>query len=114
MVPIPTAASRVPGFSVHDALWELVRGGLTPLEALQAATRNPAEYFQATDSLGRMAPGQLADFVLLDANPLQDIYNTRRIRAVVANGRFFDRGELDALLAEARQMARGNTPHGNP
>ncbi len=97
----------VPGFSLHTLLEAMVLDGLTPLQALQTATLNPAAYFDATDSLGTIAPGNVADLVLLDANPLADIYNTRRIRAVVANGRFFDRGELDVLLLEAEQRARG-------
>jgi imidazolonepropionase-like amidohydrolase len=98
----------VPGFSLHDQLWTFVRSGLTPLEALQTATLNPALYFHATDSLGTIAPDKLADFVLLDANPLVDIYNTRRIRAVVANGRFFDRADLDALLLDVERLARSS------
>ncbi len=86
------------GFGLHDELEYLVSAGLTPLQALRAATINPARYFNATDSLGTIAPGKLADLVLLDANPLSEIANTRRIQAVVANGRLFRRGDLDALL----------------
>lgn len=79
-----------PGFSLHEELQLLVRSGLTPLEALRTATYNPAEYFSATDSLGTVAKGKVADMVLLDANPLVDIGNTRRIAAIIANGRLFD------------------------
>jgi len=88
-----------PGFSLHDELALLVGAGLTPLEALRAATLDPARFLDATDSLGTVAPGQLADLVLLDADPLADIQNTRKIRAVVLNGRLLDRVALDALLA---------------
>jgi imidazolonepropionase-like amidohydrolase len=63
-----------------------VQAGLTPLAALQAATIAPARFFHATDSLGTVAPGQVADLVVLDANPLDDIANTRRIHAVIAHG----------------------------
>jgi imidazolonepropionase-like amidohydrolase len=77
----------------------LTEAGLTPLEAIQAATLNPAKFFHATDSLGTVGAGKIADLVLLDANPLVDIHNTTRIRAVVANGRYFDRVALDALIA---------------
>jgi hypothetical protein len=92
-----------PGFSLHEELELLVsEGGLTPLQALRSATGTPAEFLQLQDSLGSIAPGKLADLVLLDANPLDDIRNTQRIRAVVANGRLLDRPALDSLLAQAR------------
>src|SRR5581483_7567590 len=67
------------GSSVHDELALFVRAGLTPLAALQAATIGPARFFHATDSLGTVAPGKVADLVVLDANPLDEIANTRRI-----------------------------------
>lgn len=89
-----------PGFSLHDELELLVEAGLTPLQALQAATLEPARFFEATDSLGTVEAGKLADLVLLNANPLEDITNTQRIRAVIADGRFYDRDALDRLLAE--------------
>ncbi|HYS69028.1 MAG TPA: amidohydrolase family protein, partial [Gemmatimonadaceae bacterium] len=87
-----------PGFSVHQELELLVRSGLTPLEALRAATYNPAEYLGALDSLGTVGEGKVADLVLLDADPLSDIRNTRRISTVIANGRVFDRAQLNELL----------------
>jgi cytosine/adenosine deaminase-related metal-dependent hydrolase len=96
-----------PGFSLHDELELLVEAGLSPLEALRAATLNPARYLEATDSLGTVAPGKLADLVLLSANPLEDIRNTRRIAAVVLNGRYLDRAVLDRWLAEAERAAEG-------
>jgi imidazolonepropionase-like amidohydrolase len=100
-----------PGFSLHDELELLVKAGLTPLEALRAATYNPAEYLNALDSLGTVAPGKLADLVVLDANPLDRIQNTRRISAVVANGRLFRRAALDSLLADvAATLGSGKSP----
>jgi imidazolonepropionase-like amidohydrolase len=87
-----------PGFSLHEELELLVRSGLTPLEALRAATYNPAEFLGTLDSLGTVAQGKVADLVLLDANPLADIRNTRRISAVIANGRVFDRAARAQLL----------------
>jgi imidazolonepropionase-like amidohydrolase len=87
-----------PGFSLHEELELLVRSGLSPLEALRAATYNPAEYLGALDSLGTVGRGKVADLVLLDANPLLDIRNTRRISSVIANGRVFDRARLNELL----------------
>ena len=95
-----------PGFSLHDELALLVEAGLTPLEAIQTATINPAEYLGALDSLGVVQPGHLADFVLLSANPLEDIQNTTRISAVAANGRYLSREALDGLLAEVESAAR--------
>jgi len=87
-----------PGFSLHEELGLLVRSGLTPLEAVRAATYNPAEYLGALDSLGTVGQGKVADLVLLDADPLSDIRNTRRISTVIANGRVFDRAQLNELL----------------
>ena len=87
-----------PGFSLHDELELLVRAGLTPLEALRTATYNPAEFLGALDSLGTVAKGKLADVVLLEANPLTDIRNTRRISVVIANGRVFDGAARAQLL----------------
>ena|SRR5689334_1010595 len=87
-----------PGFSLHDELGLLVRAGLTPLEALQTATINPAEFFGMQGALGTVEQGKVADLVLLNANPLENIANTKRIAAVIANGRLFDRAALNALL----------------
>jgi hypothetical protein len=87
-----------PGFGLHEELAMLVRGGLSPAEALRAATLAPARYLGATDSLGTIAAGKAADLVLLDANPLADINSTRRIAAVVLNGRYIDDRERRKLL----------------
>ena len=95
-----------PGFSLHEELQLLVRSGLTPLEALRTATYNPAEYLGALDSLGTIGRGKLADLLLLDGNPLTDISNTRRISAVIANGRLFDRPALTRLLDRVEAALR--------
>jgi imidazolonepropionase-like amidohydrolase len=95
-----------PGFSLHDELALYVKAGLTPMEALQTATRNPAEFFGLLDKLGTIEIGKLADLVLLDANPLQDIANTEKISAVVVNGRLVDRQELQMMLANAEAVAK--------
>jgi imidazolonepropionase-like amidohydrolase len=94
------------GSSLHDELSMLVDAGLSSLEALQAATVNPARFLGRTDDLGAVQQGKLADLVLLDANPLEDIRNTQKIASVVLNGRFLDRQALDALLAKAVAEAR--------
>jgi hypothetical protein len=92
------------GTSLHRELQMLVGAGLTPLEALQTATLNPAEFLALTKS-GRISPGYLADLVLLDGDPTADIANTAKIAAVVLHGRFLSREELDAMLAKARAAA---------
>lgn len=92
----------VPGASLHEELRTLVeQAGLSPLAALQAATLNPARVLGLSDSLGTVEAGKLADLVLLDADPLVEISNTQRIRAVVWDGRLFRRADLDRLLASA-------------
>ncbi len=89
-----------PGSSVHEEMRVLVeQGGLTPLEALRGATLYAARAMGVERSAGTVAAGREADLVLLDANPLDDIRNTQRIRAVVLRGRYLDRRALDALLA---------------
>lgn len=95
-----------PGFGLHEELLELVRSGLTPAAALRAATYEPARYLGATDSLGTIAVGKLADLVLLDADPLADIANARRIAAVLTRGHVYDRAAIDLLLADAERAAR--------
>ncbi|HUF70506.1 MAG TPA: amidohydrolase family protein [Longimicrobiales bacterium] len=95
-----------PGFAVHDELKELVRAGLTPAEALRAATLTGAEFLGRTADFGTVAVGKRADLVLLSANPLDDIRNTQRIEAVVLDGRYLDREALDALLVETEKAAK--------
>ena len=94
-----------PGFGLHEELSLLVESGLTPMEALQTATRNPAMYFGRLDSMGTIEKGKSADLVLLDADPLADIHNTQKIAAVVMRGRYFSRADLDKLLASAADRA---------
>jgi hypothetical protein len=96
------------GFSVHDEMELLVdEGKLSPLASLQAATLNAARYLNALDSLGTINEGKIADLVVLDANPLEDISNTQRIHAVVLDGRYFNRTALDSMLVTAEELARG-------
>ena len=94
-----------PGFGIHDELALLVDAGLSPLAALQAATRNAAQFMGQLDHLGTIEAGKTADLVLLDKDPLADIHNTRAIQAVVLNGKLYPRAALDAMLAEAQTLA---------
>jgi hypothetical protein len=100
-----TPAFPMPGFELHEMLAVFVVKGMSPLEALRTATLNPALALHAIDSLGTVAAGKVADLVLLDADPLANIWNTTKIRAVVANGRYYDRAALDGLLADAERAA---------
>lgn len=101
----PPGVYIFPGFSLHEELQRFVAAGFTPMEALQTATINPAKFLGMDDRLGTIEKGKLADLVLLDANPLDDIRNTQKIAAVVVNGRYLSRGELDKMLAGAEAAA---------
>jgi imidazolonepropionase-like amidohydrolase len=96
----------VPGFSLHDELANFVEAGFTPMEALQTATSNPAKFLGMEASFGSVEPGKIADLVLLSANPLEDIRNTRKISIVVANGHIFDRAALDQILTHVEAAAK--------
>jgi imidazolonepropionase-like amidohydrolase len=93
------------GFSLHDELALLVEAGLSPLDALRAATLNPAKLFGWESSMGSVRKGRAADLVLLEANPLEEIGNTRRISGVVLQGEWFDKERLRGLLDEVAQRA---------
>jgi imidazolonepropionase-like amidohydrolase len=95
-----------PGFSLHEELQRFVAAGLTPMEALQTATLNPAKFLGMDDRLGTIEKGKAADMVLLDANPLDDIRNTQKIAAVMVNGRYFSRAHLDQMLAGVEAAAK--------
>jgi imidazolonepropionase-like amidohydrolase len=98
-------AWRIPGRSLHESMVETNKAGLTPMDVLVAATSSSARLVRRDKELGTVQTGKLADMVLLDANPLDDISNSRRINAVIVNGRLMDRTTLDALLA---RMAAAN------
>ena len=98
-------AWRIPGRSLHESLLEMNNAGLTPAELIVAGTSSSARLLKREKDLGTVQAGKLADLVLLDANPLDQIANARRINAVVANGRLYDRKALDDLLS---QLATAN------
>ncbi len=91
-----------PGIGLHDELSLFVKEGLTPAQALSAATRAGPAWFGTLDRYGGISEGRAADLVLLDANPLQDIQATRAINTVVLRGQVYDRKALDALLVQTR------------
>ncbi len=94
-----------PGFSLHDELELLVQAGFTPVEAIQAATINPAKFLGLEKSLGTIEKGKLADLVLLEANPLENISNTKKIFAVIVNGRYLSNEMLQKMLADVESDA---------
>ena len=100
----PPVCSYTPGLSLHFELQALVLAGLSPLAALQTATLNASEFFDATEDLGSVEVGKYADMVLLDADPLDDINNTKSIAAVVSRGKIYDRQTLDEILSDLENM----------
>ncbi|MDR3702538.1 MAG: amidohydrolase family protein [Candidatus Sulfopaludibacter sp.] len=92
----------VPGFALHEELALLVEAGLSPAAALRTATWNPAEFLHVSQDYGSLEPSKVADLVVLDANPLIAIANTRRIHAVVRRGHLIEAAELHAMLEGVR------------
>ena len=109
---IPLLAGTDLGFpyvfpgDLHKELERLVEAGLPPIDALRAATINPARYLGRESDLGTVEKGKLADLVLLEANPLEDIRNTTKINSVIVNGRLFDRGALVRILNQVEAAVR--------
>ena len=99
----------VAGVDLHRELEQLVLAGLSPADALYAATVAPPEYYGVSAEYGRVAPGAVADLLLLDANPLDDIRNTQRIVAVIFGGNLYERPALDRIIAHVEQRARSWT-----
>jgi imidazolonepropionase-like amidohydrolase len=95
----------LPGFSLHRELERFVAAGFTPMEALQTATINPAKFLNKLGDFGTVEKGKVADLVLLNANPLDDIRNTQKIEAVIVNGRYISRANLDSMLSAVETYA---------
>ena len=105
MVPV-----QLPGFSVKDEMRQLAEAGLTPFEVLQAATWNQAKFLGTVASSGSIAPGKVADLILLAADPLEDVSNLSRQDGVMLKGRWYSEAELERMLATARvQLATEST-----
>jgi imidazolonepropionase-like amidohydrolase len=103
-----TAPFVFPGSSLHEELALLVQAGLTPMQTLQGATRQPAEFLGKLQTQGTIEQGKIADLVLLDANPLNDIHNTQKIRAVILRGKLLDRNFLDGVLTKEEEFAKAH------
>jgi imidazolonepropionase-like amidohydrolase len=103
-----TAPFVFPGSSLHEELALLVQAGLTPMQALQAATKLPAEFLGKLQTQGTIEQDKIADLVLLDSNPLDDIHNTRKIRAVILRGKLLERSFLDEVLAKEEEFAKAH------
>lgn len=86
------------GYTLHREIKSLAEAGLSPYAALEAATRNPAEFLNALDNIGTVEKGKRADLILLDANPLEDVTNTEKISGVVVKGRWLPKSELEKML----------------
>jgi imidazolonepropionase-like amidohydrolase len=106
----PSGVYIFPGFSLHEELQRFVAAGFTPLEALQTATLNPAKFMHMEDKLGAIEQGKFADLVLLDENPLAKIENTQKIAAVILNGRYFSRKDIQKILLGVEESAKKETP----
>ncbi|HEX5474044.1 MAG TPA: amidohydrolase family protein [Vicinamibacterales bacterium] len=104
----PAGVDLIPGISLHLELQRFVAAGFTPLEALQTATIDPARFLGKLSDFGSVRPGRVADLVILRANPLDDIANTRTIAGVVADGRYWSQADLDVLRARIRKVAAAN------
>ena len=94
------------GFSLHDELELLVQAGLTPQETLTSSTRLPATWLGIDDKIGTVETGKYADLILLDANPLENISNTRKISGVFVNGQWVDKAKIETMLSD---LAKRNT-----
>ena len=99
-----------PGFSLHDELKLFVEAGLTPMQALETATINPALLLGLSRTWGRIAPGYAANLVLLNADPSVDISNTTKIDSVLVDGKMLNRAQLDQLLEAAKVTSATRAP----
>jgi len=88
---------QIQGLGAHWELWMLVQGGMTPMQALRCATMNGAAYLGMDKEIGSLEPGKLADLIVLDQNPLEDIRNSDQIKYVMVNGRLYDANSMNEI-----------------
>ena len=99
------AHGQIQGLGAHWELWMLAQGGMSPLQAIRAATLNGASYLGMDKEFGSLEVGKLADLVIMDANPLEDIRNSEKIKYVMINGRLYDSMTMNELIS--REKIRG-------
>lgn len=99
------AHGQIQGLGAHWELWMLAQGGMSPLQAIRAATLNGASYLGMDKEIGSLEVGKLADLVIMDANPLEDIRNSEKIKYVMINGRLYDSMTMNELIS--REKIRG-------
>jgi imidazolonepropionase-like amidohydrolase len=95
---------QLQGLGYHWEMWSLAAGGFTPMETLRAATLHGAEIIGLSQDLGSIEPGKLADLVVLDGDPLEDIHNSNSVRYVVKNGEVFEGSTLDRIWPSPRKL----------
>ena len=93
------------GLGAHWEIWKFVRGGMPPLDALKTATVNPARYLGLDGDIGTIEPGKLADLLIVDGNPLEDIRDTDKVAYVMLNGRLYQGGTLTETVTGQRRLA---------
>ncbi|WP_149276141.1 amidohydrolase family protein [Pareuzebyella sediminis] len=100
------AHGQLQGLGAHWELWMLHQGGMTNMEALKAATLNSAEYIGAGDEIGSLKEGKLADLIVLDKNPLEDIHNSQTVRYTVVNGRIYDTDTMNEIGNHPKERSK--------
>lgn len=97
------AHGQLQGLAAHWELWMFAQGGMTPLQAIRCATLYGAQYIGLDKDLGSLEPGKLADLIVMDKNPLDNIHNSESIRYVMMNGRLYDAATMNEIGRRERK-----------